>query len=116
MNPRNLFINENYKSAISQVLERCLSLNHESIESDIKHVSRGGTLGSMMHGFNKLLGSTSPHPSQYNTLCIYMEGGITFNEIREIKNIGAQYGVRIIVAATHVSIAKDVIDQLYNEK
>ena len=62
---------------------------------DLAHISYGGTLGTVLSGFNRLLGGTGGVSSNIQTLVVFVVGGVTAREVRELKEVAKEKGVQV---------------------
>ncbi|TPX74154.1 hypothetical protein CcCBS67573_g04579 [Chytriomyces confervae] len=81
---------------------------------DLAHISYGGTLGTVLSGFSRLLGGTRPTLKDYKTLVIFIVGGVTANEVRDIREVAREAGgVQVLVGSTCVADADFALQMLF---
>jgi hypothetical protein len=54
-------------------------------------------------------------PTDNNTVILFIIGGITFNEIREIKELAAKQKIRIVIGSNAVATASYVHNRLFEK-
>ncbi|KAJ3290430.1 Sec1 domain-containing protein 2 [Borealophlyctis nickersoniae] len=79
---------------------------------DLTHVPYGGTLGTVFSGFSRLLGATRPHPSQHQSVLVFVVGGITFAEVREVKEAFRNRDVNVLVGSTDIGSSETILRHL----
>ncbi|KAJ3048006.1 Sec1 domain-containing protein 2 [Rhizophlyctis rosea] len=106
-----------YQGIIKQILTRALESDRVpgigEVE-DLVHVPYGGTLGGVLSGFSRFLGARA-HPSQFQNLIVFVVGGVTFREVREIREIAREKGVKILVGSTDIATGASVFRHLFVE-
>ncbi|KAL2915661.1 Sec1 domain-containing protein 2 [Polyrhizophydium stewartii] len=82
------------------------------------HVPYGGTLGSVMSGFSRLLGGApqKPHPSHHPTVILVVLGGITFQEAGRVRDELAARGHTAIVGSTNIATTDTIMAQLFKAR
>ncbi|TPX34745.1 hypothetical protein SmJEL517_g02770 [Synchytrium microbalum] len=79
---------------------------------DLPHIPYGGTLGNVFSGFRRLVGGGRPHPSQYKKIFVFVSGGMTFSEARELRELGRERDVEILIGSPNVATSSVVFHQL----
>ncbi|KAJ3415311.1 hypothetical protein HDV05_005181 [Chytridiales sp. JEL 0842] len=98
-----------YQSLVRRVLSESLSATAQPLSGaatvagavigeteDLAHVPYGGTLGSVLTGFRSLLGA-KPRPSQYTAVLVFVVGGITMGEVRDVREVARETGKKVIM-------------------
>ncbi|TPX49750.1 hypothetical protein SeMB42_g00381 [Synchytrium endobioticum] len=80
-------------------------------DGDLQHVPYGGTLGNVFSGFRRLVGAGRPHPSQYKKIVVFIVGGVTFSEVREIRELARDRDVEIVMGSTNVATGSFVLSR-----
>ncbi|RKP22241.1 hypothetical protein SYNPS1DRAFT_32186 [Syncephalis pseudoplumigaleata] len=75
-----------YTPFVQQLFED-IYMAEQSDTGDLEHIPSGGTLGSYLTGFSRFLSSTKPHPRNYEHVVLCVVGGITFNEVRLLREL-----------------------------
>ncbi|KAI8052093.1 hypothetical protein BDF22DRAFT_776912 [Syncephalis plumigaleata] len=86
---RHLLRNESlipYTPFVQQLFEDIYTAE-PSDTNDLEHIPSGGTLGSYLTGFSRFLSNTKPHPRNYQHIILCVVGGITFNEVRLLREL-----------------------------
>ncbi|KAJ3038349.1 Sec1 domain-containing protein 2 [Rhizophlyctis rosea] len=107
-----------YQSVIKQVMLDALKTDRVPAVGDVDdlvHVSHGGTLGGVLSGFSRFLGGGRPHPSQFQSLIVLVVGGVTFAEVREIRECAREKGVKVLVGSTDIAGGATVFKHLFTE-
>ncbi|KAJ3065557.1 Sec1 domain-containing protein 2 [Podochytrium sp. JEL0797] len=78
---------------------------------DLAHIPYSGTLGTVLNKFSRLLGGAHPTPREYSTLIVFVIGGTTASEVREIREVAREFGVTVLVGSTGMCDA-DVLMQM----
>ncbi|KAI8615802.1 hypothetical protein BC830DRAFT_1168321 [Chytriomyces sp. MP71] len=78
---------------------------------DLTHISYGGTLGTVLSGFSRLLGAARPRPKDYETIIVFVVGGITAAEVRDVREIVREHGggVNVIIGSTVIANADEIL-------
>ncbi|RKO94506.1 hypothetical protein BDK51DRAFT_37514 [Blyttiomyces helicus] len=80
---------------------------------DWVHVPYAAGLGGVLSGFSRFLGSTSrPHPRQHPATLIFVVGGVTFAEVREIRDAFKDRGVQVLVGSTDISTPQRTLSRI----
>jgi hypothetical protein len=88
-----------------------------SDSTGLQHVPYTGTMGSVLSGINRFLGSMTIHPSQYKHILIFMVGGITVNEIKGLQRGFKTNESEIIIGSTQIITPARLCQQLFfNQK
>ena len=54
-----------------------------------------------------------PHPSDYQTLFLFLVGGISIQEIHDLQQIALLRGIRLIIGSTHIGQTDEVLRHLF---
>ncbi|KAJ3191393.1 Sec1 domain-containing protein 2, partial [Irineochytrium annulatum] len=73
---------------------------------DLAHIPYGGTLGTVLSGFRV-------RPSQYSTLIVFVVGGVTVGEVRDVRELTRDAPIKVLVGGTRVVNGEDVLAQLF---
>ncbi|OAJ39770.1 hypothetical protein BDEG_23592 [Batrachochytrium dendrobatidis JEL423] len=75
------------------------------IDEDWTHIPYGGTLGSVMSGFSRMLGAVAKksHPSQFKNIIVVVVGGITFEETGRVRDELQSRGQNALVGSTNIA-------------
>ncbi|KAI9355052.1 hypothetical protein DFJ73DRAFT_287514 [Zopfochytrium polystomum] len=85
----------------------------DAASGGLSHVSYGGTLGSVISGFSRLLGGARPTPASFGTVIVFAVGGITVGEVRDLKEVAKERGVKLLVGSTAVIDGNVIMRNLF---
>ncbi|KAJ3295214.1 Sec1 domain-containing protein 2 [Rhizoclosmatium sp. JEL0117] len=84
-----------------------------SADSDFQHIPYGGTLGNVLNKFSRLLGGAVPRIREYKRVLVFVVGGVTAQEVRDVREVGREFGVDVVIGGTAVATWKGVQSVLY---
>jgi hypothetical protein len=95
--------------------------NYHHVESSLAQLKRAG-LGLLTSGLGKLglgsPGSIAPHPADNDVIVIFVVGGISFEEIGQLKRILhaavglTTRGLKLYIAGNDIFLPNDIFEQL----
>ncbi|ORX91823.1 hypothetical protein K493DRAFT_317012 [Basidiobolus meristosporus CBS 931.73] len=105
-----------YNCLIQQVIGDIFAtaMLDQDIPEELEYIPRG-TLGRVMTGFrSRLLKVSSPHPAHHPVMIIFVIGGITFTEVRTIREIVARSNnhTTVLIGSTDIATGATVYHYL----
>jgi hypothetical protein len=79
------------------------------------HVPYTGTVGSMISGLNRFLGTTTVHPSHYKHIFIFIVGGITFSEIKDLQRGFKASESEVMIGSNQILSPSRVYQHLFGQ-
>ncbi|RKP06802.1 hypothetical protein THASP1DRAFT_31393 [Thamnocephalis sphaerospora] len=102
-----------YTPFIQQLFEDIYSVSAgDELSQDLEHIPAGGTLGSYLSGFSRFLSSSKPRPGQYRRLVLCVVGGITFNEVRTVRELTMNESV--IILSTDIATGNTMFRHVFS--
>ena len=85
-------------------------------QDDLVHVPYSGTVGTVLSGLNRLLGSAPLHPSNFKQVLIFVIGGITFQEIQVLTKSFKGAESNVCIGSTDILSHSRLYQQLFDSK
>ncbi|KAK9712217.1 Sec1 domain-containing protein 2 [Basidiobolus ranarum] len=105
-----------YSCLIQQVVSDIFTtaMLDQDMPEELEYIPRG-TLGRVMTGFrSRLLKVSSPHPAHHPVMIIFVIGGITFTEVRTIREVVARSNrhITVMIGSTDIATGSTVYHYL----
>ncbi|KAJ3203924.1 Sec1 domain-containing protein 2 [Entophlyctis luteolus] len=81
---------------------------------DLQHIPHGGTLGNVLNKFSRLLGGAQPRVKDFDAVLVFVVGGITGAEVRDIREVARLHGgVNVLVGSTGLCDAQMMLSVIF---
>uniref|UniRef100_A0A0A9VQV3 Sec1 family domain-containing protein 2 n=2 Tax=Lygus hesperus TaxID=30085 RepID=A0A0A9VQV3_LYGHE len=101
-----------YEGILSQVLYDVVDVTRPDIP-DLKYKANISLRNNLASRFTMILNSSKPHVMDNDVILVFVIGGITGHEIKQINNIFRIYGKRVIIGSTTLLSPAQVLDNLF---
>ncbi|XP_065053215.1 sec1 family domain-containing protein 2-like [Rhopilema esculentum] len=101
-----------YKPALSQLMQLIYHPDRPELV-DVEFKSHG-LKDFLKTGFGLFMNVSKPRPDDHKTLYVFVIGGITFNEVRQIREIAKKLrpSAEVIVGSTRIVTPTDILEQV----
>ncbi|ORX48979.1 hypothetical protein BCR36DRAFT_354132 [Piromyces finnis] len=82
--------------------------------NSINYIPYGQSLTHFFSGIGRRR-QNQPLPTQNDIIIFFIVGGVTFNEVNELMNIGQEYNVNVMVGSTDIATGKTIYSNLYEQ-
>lgn len=104
-----------YRPLLPHILEAIFDSSRPDLP-DLYYHSQATVTNILKSGFSLFVGSAKPRPNQHPLLLLFVVGGVSCSEVRQIREVVAscKTEVEVIVGATRLVTPQDITTQLLN--
>ena len=108
-----------YVSLVNQIANKVFDNNRPDL-IDLERIGTSATFGNILKGFGRFgFGTSKPvkqHPADNTIIIIFVVGGISFNEIKEIREsiVNHKSNIQVLIGSTKIIKSNDVYNKITN--
>ncbi|XP_076802966.1 sec1 family domain-containing protein 2-like [Clavelina lepadiformis] len=106
-----------YEPLLVKLLKQVFDPSRPDLHPDVEHISTG-LMDLLKSGFSMFKKVSPPRPNDAKILCIFVIGGITFEEVRIIHEMVEHYNssqkrdLQVLIGSNRITFPSDTIDRL----
>jgi hypothetical protein len=104
-----------FLTKLSEIALTAPSQGQESVFPTAKY-SGESVIGGVLTGFSRLIRASPTHPSEFKRVMLMVIGGVSFQEISDLRQLYKPYGIDLVVVSTTITGRDHMMTNVFKSK